>query len=176
MAKLFQFSAFIGKLATLLRCFFFPHSLGLPHSLTLTLSLSFFRCSSIILSSCHDYSFCEFASTLLVPGFGFESLSNLFLSFSLSAWAGKRANVCVCTCVCVRFSQFRIIFLFAFFLFYFIPKLFLVLDKVNFNAAYRVFAFTWAEKLHFLNVIFWVDSVYYSHRWTIFAFHKKNRQ
>lgn len=116
MAKLFQFSAFIGKLATLLRCFFFPHSLGLPHSLTLTLSLSFFRCSSIILSSCHDYSFCEFASTLLVPGFGFESLSTLFLSFSLCmSW---QTSKCVCAlvfvCDLVNFGLFFSLLSFSF--------------------------------------------------------------
>lgn len=109
MAKLFQFSAFIGKLATLL--------------LRLFLHFDYFIIMSWLLfpwahpgCSCIPFRLC-LISTLILP-------IAVVISLSIALYY---MDVCVCLyqCVCIRFSQFQIFLLH--------PKLFLVLDKVNFN-------------------------------------------
>lgn len=127
MAKLFQFSAFIGK--------FFSFFLCLARSFPLSVSLSLYPymcvCSSIILSSCHDYSFFEFASTLLLTQSTRCSLSNVCASeYSVNVFL---------RCDLVNFKIFVDTF-FAFppssLLIFFFDIIFRQkIDKVNFNAA-----------------------------------------
>lgn len=150
MAKLFQFSAFIGKLATLLLVFFIVFSLCLSRSLPACLCVCV--CTSIILSSCHDYSFLEFASTLLLRSSRRDS------RYRISCVQANIPRMCFfrCDLVNLRFS-WTLFFSFtpppSFFsisFHYFPPKWFLVLDKVNFNAA----CFSRSKPFIFQNSIF----------------------
>lgn len=145
MAKLFQFSAFIGKLATLLLLVFFLH-------------FDYFIIMSWLL-----FPWVRLSS-LCIP-FGSRLLFRFLTLLQSLSVVSQSLSIDICVCVCVEFSEFVYDLVnFGFFLLH--PKLFLVLDKVNFNRRTTTSTTTTAfafldQKLHFLNVIFWVDSVYY---------------
>lgn len=112
MAKLFQFSAFIGKLATLLLRLFLHFDYFIIMS-WLLFPWAHPGCSSIPFRLC------------LIPLSYSQSQSLSVYLLLCTIWISLWVCVCLYQCVCIRFSQFQIFLLHS--------KLFLVLDKVNFN-------------------------------------------